>query len=609
MLRTLLRNSGSIYLLSAIVGVVAGLGAIGFEYLSSWISELALARGAGYTPSGPRGEVRLFGHEGIPHLSLLVLVLAPAVGGLLSGWLCRRYAPEAVGHGTDAAIDAYHRKGGRIRGRVPIIKALASAITLGTGGSGGREGPIAQIGAGFGSFLGQKLNLSEARCRTLLAAGMAAGIGAIFRAPFAGALFAAEIMYRHAEIESEVLMPAFVSSTVAYCVFCGWLGEFTSLFTLGPGYSFHNLGELLPYTILALLLLPVIGFYTTFFYGSEHRFARLRGPRPLIAALGGLLTGAIAVLFYLATRSEMALYLMGSGYGMLQQTLDGNVVMWSGATMLLGIALLKVVTTSCTIASGGSGGVFGPSMVIGGGVGGAVGIACNQWGMVENPGTFVIVGMCGFFAGAAKTPISTIIMVTEMTGSYKLLLPAMWVCGLTFLLSGRWALYQKQVPHRALSPAHRGEYQVALLESMTVADVYEPTKVETVPADTPLHDIVQLLVHSREDYFPVVDAEQRFVGIFSAHDVRQFTFEAAMQHLAIAADVMTSPPITITPKDDLHAALEKFDITKLDELPIVDASDGNKLLGRLRRREIGRAYTKKLKELKQLRDRADGAAR
>lgn len=603
MIRTLLQKSSAIYLLSAIVGVVAGLGAIGFEYLSSAIVELVMVKGAGYQPSGPRGEIRLFGHEQLHQLTLWILVVGPAIGGLLAGWLCSRYAPEATGHGTDAAIDAYHRKGGKIRGRVPIIKALASAITLGTGGSGGREGPIAQIGAGFGSFLGQKLGLSEARCRTLLSAGMAAGIGAIFRAPFAGALFAAEILYRHAEIESEVLMPAFISSTVAYCVFCGWLGEFSSLFQLGPGYAFHDLGELLPYTIMALVLLPLIAFYTKFFYGAERRFGRMRGPRPLIAALGGLLTGAIAVTFYLLTDNEQSLAVMSYGYGILQQTLDGNIIGWEGARLLLMVGLLKVVTTSFTIASGGSGGVFGPSMVIGGGVGGAVGIACHQLGWVENPGSFVIVGMCGFFAGAAKTPISTIIMVTEMTGSYKLLLPAMWVCGLTFLLSSRWALYQKQVLHRALSPAHRGEYQVALLESMTVADVYEPVAVDTVPFDTQLQEIVQLLVHSREDYFPVVDAEQHFVGIFSAHDVRQFTFDSTMHHLAIAADVMTSPPITVTPKDDLHTALEKFDTTKLDELPIVDADDPDKLLGRLRRREIGRAYTRKLKELRQLRDR------
>jgi len=600
MLALVLRLRGSVYLLSALVGVVAGLGAIAFEYLSSGIAELVLAKMAGYAPRGPRGEVRLFTHPtgGAPNPWLLFL--APALGGLVSAWLCRRFAPEASGHGTDAAIDAYHRRGGRVRGRVPLVKGLASAVTLGTGGSGGREGPIAQIGAGFGSFLGQVLRLGDSRCRTLLAAGMAAGVGAIFRAPFAGALFAAEILYREAELESEVLMPAFISSAIAYCVFCGWLGEFGSLFRLGPGFAFHDLGELLPYTLLAVVLLPFIAFYTRFFYGAERLFARLRGSRVLIAGLGGLLTGAIGIGLFWSTGEPLSLCVLSYGYGILQQTFDGAVAGWDGARLLLLVAVFKVVTTSCTIASGGSGGVFGPSMVIGGGVGGAVGIVCHQLGLVENAGCFVVVGMCGFFAGAAKTPVSTIVMVTEMTGSYKLLLPAMWVCGLTFLLSQRWALYQKQVARRALSPAHRGEYQVALLEEMTVGDVYDPTRVEMVAADTPLADIVQLLVQSREDYFPVRDGDGRFVGIFSAHDVREFTFDASLYRLAIAADVMTSPPVTVTPADDLHVALEKFDLTKLDELPIVDAADPNRILGRLRRREIGRAYTKKLKELRQL---------
>ncbi len=598
----LLNSRSSIYVLAGLVGVVAGLGAITFEYMSSFVVWFVLEGWANYMPHGPHGEVKLFDHavEDGGAIVLGALLVAPAIGGLISGGLCAWFAPEASGHGTDAAIEAYHQKGGAIRARVPILKAVTSAITLGTGGSGGREGPIAQIGAGFGSFLGRRLGLSERKVRQLLAAGMAAGVGAIFRAPFAGALFAAEILYREAELESEVLMPAFLSSAVAYCVFCGWLGEFGSLFLLGPGYDFHAVQELIPYTLLALVLLPMIVFYTRFFYGSERVFARIRAPRPLVSAFGGLLCGAIGVGLYLLTDDQNSLAVMGNGYGVLQDMLDGSIVGWAGAKVLLLVAVLKVVTTSCTIASGGSGGVFGPSMVIGGGVGGAVGIACHQWGMVENPGSLVIVGMCGFFAGAAKTPISTIVMVTEMTGSYKLLLPAMWVCGITFLLSSRWALYRQQVAHRAMSPAHQGEYQVALLEKMQVSDVFEPATVATVRADTPLADLVQRIAQSRYDYFPVLDEQGKFVGIFSAHDVREYTFDRTMYRLAIAADVMSSPPVTLTPRDGLHTALERLDNTRLDELPIVDGDDGDRILGWLRRRDIGRAYTRQLKALRQL---------
>ncbi|MBL8732662.1 MAG: chloride channel protein [Planctomycetes bacterium] len=597
------KRRSSIYLLAVLVGVAAGFGALAFEYASGLVVHLTLVNLAGYVPVGPRGEVRLFNHAAagpvLPHM----LVLLPALGCFVSSWLTTRFAPEARGHGTDAAIEAYHQKGGRIRGRVPILKAVCSALTLGTGGSGGREGPIAQIGAGFGSFVAQRLQLGERACRTLLAAGMAAGVGAIFRAPFAGALFAAEILYRDAELESEVVMPAFLSSAVAYCVFCGLLGEFAPLFVLGPGFDFHRVSELVPYTILAFALLPAIAFYTRFFYASERWFARLPGPRPLVAAGGGLLTGCLGLTCWWLLADDRALSVLSNGYGILQATLDGGVSGWNGALLLLVVGLTKVVATSCTIGAGGSAGVFGPSMVIGGGVGGAVGIACSQLGLVQNPAAFCIVGMTGFFAGAAKTPISTIVMVTEMTGSYRLLLPAMWVCGLTFLLSRRWALYQKQVQNRAFSPAHQGEYVVDLLERMTVQDVFEPSPVETVKPQTALRDIVLLIARSRANYFPVIDDDGHFVGMLSAHDVRQFTFEQGVYELTIAADIMATPPVVVRPADDLHRAIETFDSVQLDELPVVADDDGDRVLGHLRRRAINRAYTKKLRELRDLQTR------
>ena len=593
----------SIYVLAIVVGAVAGLGAIGFEAAAAAITRLALVEGAGYVPGGPRGELRLLPATGAHTVLPLALLVMPALGCWISAMVSQWFAPEARGHGTDAAIDAYHQHGGRIRGRVPIVKGLCSAVTLGCGGSGGREGPIAQIGAGFGSFLAQRLGLGERACRTLLAAGMAGGVGAIFRAPFAGALFAAEILYRDAELETEVVMPAFLSSAVAYCVFCGTLGEFGTMFAIPPNLSFQHVGELLPYTLLALVLVPMIAYYTRFFYASERWFHALRAPRPLVAALGGLATGAIALFAWWLAGDDRALCVLANGYGVLQDMFDGKIVRGAGIGLLLLVAICKVLATSCTIASGGSAGVFGPSMVIGGATGGAVGIVCHTLGLVDQPEAFCIVGMCGFFAGAAKTPISTIVMVTEMTGSYRLLLPAVWVCGLTFLLSRQFALYRKQVQNRAFSPAHRGEYVVDLLERMTVADVFEASEVEVVHPNTPLRGIVQRIAASKQDYFPVVDERQQFLGMLSAHDVRQFTFDESVYELAIASDVMTSPPVVLRPTDDLHHAIETFDSVWLDELPVVAADDPHRLLGRLRRRAINRAYKKRLDELRADRDR------
>lgn len=589
----------SISLLALLVGVLAGIGAICFTSLCGVVTHFLLRGLAHYPAVGPRGELEPFAQPELGPLNAWWFCILPALGCIASAWLSSRFAPEAAGHGTDAAIFSYHHKNGSMRARVPLLKALCSAITLGTGGSAGREGPIAQIGAGCGATIARWFGLPPKQARILLAAGMAGGVGAIFRAPFAGALFAAEILYRDAELESEVVMPGFLSSAAAYSVYCGWHGEFGSLFDLAPGHQFSHLSELVPYTLLAFALVLGILCFTRVFAAGEGLVARLRWPRSLIAAAGGLLCGSLAYGAYLLLGDAQALCVAGSGYGVLQAALDGELLGMAGVRVLLVVAMLKVITTTCTIAGGGSGGIFGPSMIIGGCVGGAVGLLGKELGWVEQPSAFAIVGMCGFFAGGAKTPISTIVMVTEMTGSYHLLLPAMWVCGLTFLLSRRVALYRSQVQNRAASPAHAGEYQVALLESMTVADVWEPGDLRPVAANAPLGQIVQLLMESKEEYFHVVDADGRLVGVFSATDVRGYSFNRDLYHVTIASDLMTQNPVTVSPADDLHRALEKFDSVRLDELPVVDAADPTHLLGRLRRRAINRAYTQRLRALRE----------
>ncbi len=593
--RSVWKGAGAMAGLALVVGFVAGSGAVAFEYLSQGAFHLIMEGLCGYSPSGPSGESHLFPSHGPAEVVMLGIVFAPAIGGLLSGFLCFRYAPEAKGHGTDAAIEAYHHHGGRIRYRVPLLKSITTAISLGTGGSGGREGPIAQIGAGFGSFLATQLHLDDRQRRILLAAGMGAGVGAIFRAPLAGALFASEVMYREAEFESDVLLPSFLSSAVAYCVLCGWFGSFTHLFEVPSNLAFNNLMDLGPYTVLALILVPIIWLNIKVFYGTESLFDRMKGPKAFAPALGGLLTGLVALGLWKATDDENSLAVLAFGYGILQQALDGSLVGWAGIQILILVAVFKILTTALTISSGGSGGVFGPAMVVGGGVGGAVGLIFQQMGLIEHPASFVVVGMCGFFAGSARTPISTIIMVSEMTGSYELLMPAMWVCAITFVICTPWTLYRKQVLNRAHSPAHKGEFMVPLLQDIVVADVMEDRAFQNVRIGTPLKEIVHLVADTHADYFPVLDNDGRFVGIFSAHDIRSFTYDDTLHELAVAADFMTTSVISITPKDDLHVALQRFNLKNIDELPVVDPDDKHKLLGMLRRRALSRAYDERLK--------------
>ncbi len=463
------RTQGRVLSAAILVGIVAGLGGVCFSIAGQFVVQISLQGAIGQqvfdddgqpTPGakreGPAGESHVnWLPEIAPHLRPWLLLIFPTLGGLLSGYLVFRFAPEAEGHGTDAAIAAYHVGQGLIRPRVPLIKLVASALTIGTGGSGGREGPIAQIGAGFGSLLARLLRYTVVERRILLAAGMGAGIAAIFRAPLAGTLFAAEILYCSPEFEPEVILPTGLASVVSYCTFglaMHGLGDpgdpWRPLFKT-PELTFTSALELGPYLLLALWVALLSMIYVRSFYGMTRLFHRLSMPRTFKPAVGAFLTGALGiVLFYAAGQSREVLSVLSFGYGILQDGFSNENGMTAG--LLLAVALGKIVTTSLTIGSGGSGGVFGPSMVIGGCGGGALGVLVHGiWPtLVPHPASFIILGMAGFFAAAAKTPFSTLIIVSEMTGDYKLLLPALWVCTIAFLVSDEEPLYQAQVKSR-----------------------------------------------------------------------------------------------------------------------------------------------------------------
>jgi CIC family chloride channel protein len=591
-----LHTTGKWLLLAAVIGVVAGLGAIAFDASDQTIRHFALERIAGYVPAPTKGEHRLFEKpEG--EFSPVKLLLVLAVGGLLSGSLVYALAPEAEGHGTDAAIEAYHFKRGYVRPLVPVVKLVASALTIGSGGSGGREGPIAQIGAGFGSFLATILKLPTRDRRILLSVGMGAGIGAIFRAPLAGALFAAEILYREADLEAEVIVPAAVASTIGYSVFSYWLPDdirFTPLFGNQLRFKLASVAELIPLTILAVILVVVAVAYIKCFYGVHRLFKKSSIPAWLRPATGAVVTGLIGLgLYWMTDHNAKALAVLSSGYGSLQVALSDPGAL--GVGLLATIVLGKIFTTSATIGSGGSGGVFGPSMVIGGCTGAAVGEVFHElWpNLVPQPAIYAIVGMAGFFAGAAHAPISTIVMVTELTGDYALLVPTMWVSVLCFVLCHRWTLYVQQVPSRLDSPAHRGDFLVDVLEGMTVGDI--PWKQRTaVFQGMPLKEIVRMVATTKQHYFPVVDDKGRFVGIFSTDDVRGHFYKDELWELANARDVMTSRVLAVAPENDLNTALRKFTELNLDELPVLSPDDRTRLLGMLRRKDVIACYNAKL---------------
>lgn len=572
-------SAGRLIAISPAVGIAAGLGAAAFYYLLSLTQQYLLGHIEGYypPPAGSEGTGDFFQMP----LYWWAVLAVPTIGGLVCGLVVYGFAPEAEGHGTDAMVRAFHRAGGRIRARVPLVKSIASIITIGSGGSAGREGPIAQIGAGFGSFLAQRLGLSERDRRLLMLSGAAGGIGAIFRAPLGGALFVAEVLYRSTALEYAAVVPAMISSITAYAVFARIFGQGLA-FNTPRDLAFQNLGEL-PFYIVFAVVCSIVGYvYVSVFYGLRNQvFRRLPLPRVVKPAIGGLMVGVIALWFP---------QIMAGGYGWIQEAIEGRMAL----ALLLVLCFAKIIATSCTISSGGSGGVFAPSLFIGAMLGGAYGTLCDQLfpGMIAHPEAFVLVGMGGFFAGVARVPLTAMLMVCEMSGSYGLLVPLMLVSIVNVaLLSSRWTLYEEQVTAMVDSPAHQGDFVVDVLEQIRVEEVMDAQRrLDLVPEDMPLRQILHLAAYSSNTYFPVVNRDRELVGIFSLRDLRSVLTGDGSGPLVVAADLATSPVLTVTPQDDLHTALRRFTQKNIDELPVVSPDDANNVVGVLSRRNVIAAY-------------------
>jgi CIC family chloride channel protein len=499
--------------LGSLIGAVAGLGAVLFIRAIDLATRLTLGDIAGYLPPSPIGEgtnVR----EAIGHPWLLPLVTA--LGGLISGAIVFSLAPEAEGHGTDAAIEAIHHKGARLRGRVVPIKLVASAITIGTGGSGGREGPAAQISAGFASVMAQFLKLTAQDRRIAVAAGMGAGIGAIFRAPLGGALMAAEILYLH-DLEVEALVPGLIASIVGYSIF-GSIEGWQPIFGAQPELAFSHAWTLIYYAALGVACGLGGLLYAKCFYGVTGLFHRLRIPRMVKPALGGLLVGLMGL------KIQGALH---TGYGWVQISMSRELLtlpLW----IVLALPFAKILATSLSIGSGGSGGIFGPGMVIGGMLGAAFWRLGDGHlpGLSSSPAPFVIIGMMALFGGIAHAPLAVMLMVAEMTGNLSLLAPAMVAVALSTALVGDRTIYLSQLPSRADSPMHRLRLSFPLLSSLSVRDAMKPaTSLGEVPQATvtvapgaSLTDALECLSDANASKAEVLDHD-RVIGTISVRDM------------------------------------------------------------------------------------------
>ena len=574
--------------LSALIGVLGGLAAVVFKAMTELAREHIFVRFSGVT-----GEGLEAGSSG-----WIWVLIIPTVGGALVGWLIHTWAPEAEGHGTDSVIRAYHRMKGVVRKRVIALKALTAALTIGTGGSAGQEGPVAQVGAGIGSSVSNALGLSDRDRRLFLLSGASAGVGAMFCSPLGGALFAPEVLYKREDIEGDALVPCIIASIFAYATFAAISGVHRVVEI--PPEVFENLHfsdpkELLVYLVLGVVCTGAGWLYTRVFYGVDRIAGNAkRIPKALRPALGGLLLGLTALAISPMVDGGGIFF---GGYGLIKSAISGELAI----SALIILVLAKILATSFTISSGGSGGVFAPALAIGALLGAAVGQGAHELmpGLVEHPGAFALVGMGGFFAGVAKVPIASVVMVSEMTGGYDLLAPLMLVAVVHLMLSRGWTMYQAQVTRQIDSPAHVGEFVNDVLQSMRVryvlADVRPPRLIHE---DVTLRGAMKIVADSHETHFPVVDDEEQLVGIFSLTDLRRIFLEEEVGDFVIVRDFMSEQVMTVTLEDSLHDVQRLMTRRGVSAIPVVDTEGGRQVLALLERNSIGRAYAEELKRLK-----------
>ena len=446
-----IRRSGYLrkwLILGISIGIIAGLGAVVFYLALDYAGRFLLGYLAGYDVPKAVGDGGDPGSAGFDRPWAIPLV---AFGGaLVSAWLVAKFAPEAEGHGTDSAIEAVHTDPRAIRVRTIVVKTITSALTIGSGGSAGREGPAAQISAGFGSLLTRWLNLSDADGRIAVSLGIGSGIGAIFGAPLGGAVLAASIVYRE-DFDYKALIPGFITSATAYAVFGSILG-FDPLFGfVAADYRFDHPLDLGWFVVLGIVAAGIGYLYARIFYGTVALTARLPGSKVLKPALGGLAVGLLALVIP---------QILSSGYGWAQKATATDTLMAIPLWIVLILPLAKIVATSLSIGTGGSGGIFGPGIVIGGFVGAAIWRLGDLWhlpGIPDSPGVFVVVGMMACFGSVAHAPLAVMIMVAEMTGSFSVIPCAMVAVGIAYLLITRTdvSIYQAQRLNRETVEAER----------------------------------------------------------------------------------------------------------------------------------------------------------
>ena len=532
-----------------------------------------------------------FGFLVLPRYWILILLI-PALGGLLCGFVVRAFAPDAFWDGTDHVIRAFHAHNGTLRNRVPITKTMAGILTFGSGGSAGLEGPLTLFGSWIAHCLSEGLQLNSRDRRTLLLAGAAGAIGGLFQVPLGGAFFAVEILYASSALELSAILPCILASIVGYSVFLSIHGDIHPIILPGAVGIHSPLDSLMFILFVPFLALAGLLFVMCVRELRQRFFLRLPIPDWFRPALGGFLVGCIALVFP---------HVFGGGHEWMYRLLHGGLPL----VLVLTLILPKMLATALTVSSGGSGGLFAPSLFIGGLVGGALGHGTHflfaSFNVPYAPPDItmcVLVGMSVFIAGIAKLPLAAAIIVCEMSGfHYEFLIPLI-VLNLVHIAiqAPSTSLYTEQVLAPIDSEAHFGHYSPDLLKVLSVRDVLAQQNGEPVAISEsmPITEAVQFIASKPESAFPVLDPQGKFVGMVSANDIwGAFQHWSQRQRRTIGGLVQTIP-VTVLPETDLYTALRTCLLEHVAELPVVSADQPDILLGVVRRSDILATYHSRL---------------
>jgi H+/Cl- antiporter ClcA len=560
-----------------VIGAVAGVGAIVFYEALVVCTHFFLNVLAGYQVPTPKGEGGLTASSSPARPWALPLIAG--LGALLGAILVFRIAPEAEGHGTDAAISAVHHNPRGVRFRAVIVKIVASALTIGSGGSGGREGPTGQISAGFGSLLARLLDLEPADGRIAVATGIGSGIGAIFGAPLGGAVLATEILYRD-DFDPAALLPSFIASVVAFVVF-GAAEGFSPLFGYVATYHFTDPVQLLWFALIGVFAGLIGLLYAKGFYGLADLFKRSPLPRWVAPAVGGLLVGAIAIAIP---------QVIGTGYGWVQQCLTHNALESIPLWIVLIVPFARILATGLSIGSGGSGGIFGPGIVIGAFLGAAVWRVFDPVfpSMGHDPAPYVITGMMSCFGSISRAPLAVMLMVAEMTGSLSILAPAMIAVGISWLIVRRSddTMYRSQLKSRSDTPSQRLLAGLPLLGAIPVARAMAKPKF-VITTKRSIESVRRALADASLSGAPVVDAAGRLEGTIS----RSIFQESGDGQHGVAALVDAGTP-TVSDSSRLDVALDSLTAAPESWVPVLD--DERRVVGTLSISDVVRAYRQEL---------------